>query len=31
MLGSSNFWMGVAIGVVGVYAWRYMAAKKAAS
>lgn len=30
MLGSSNFWFGVGVGVVGIYAWRYFSAKKAA-
>lgn len=31
MLGSSNFWVGVAVGVGTVYAWRYFSAKKSAS
>lgn len=30
MLGSSNFWFGVGVGVAGIYAWRYFAAKKTA-
>lgn len=30
MLTSSNFWIGVGVGLVGCYAWRYMKAQKAA-
>jgi hypothetical protein len=30
MLRSSDFWMGVAVGIVGVYAWRYLSAKATA-
>lgn len=29
MLTSSNFWIGVAVGVAVPFAWRYMKAQKA--